>query len=114
MLRIWIALGGAALVGCGGSFQAPNERLASSEAALRSAQELGAAQTPQASLHAQLAKEEIDRAKKLMADGDNKRADFVLQRASADAELAVLLAKETTAKNEADQVADQVRALQKK
>ena len=46
-----------------------------------------------------------------MADGDNKRADLVLQRANSDAELAVMLAKESTAKADAEQAQDKVKNI---
>ncbi len=42
-----------------------------------------------------------------MADGDNKRADLILQRANSDAELSVMLAKENTAKTAADEAQTQ-------
>jgi hypothetical protein len=98
-------------IGCGGSMPPPSDRLASAEAAARSARELGAEKEPKASLHLKLAGEQIDQGKKLMADGDNKRADLVLQRANADAELAVMLAKENQAKSEADTAQEKVRSL---
>jgi hypothetical protein len=44
-----------------------------------------------------LADEEIAQAKKLVESGDNRRADFVLKRARADAELALALAREQNA-----------------
>lgn len=98
-------------VGCGSSLPPPSDRLASAEAASRSARELGADKEPKAQLHLKLASEQIEEAKKLMADGDNKRADMVLQRANADAELAVWLAKESTAKGEAEKALDKVKGL---
>jgi hypothetical protein len=88
---------------CGHSLPPPNDRLASSEAAIRSAKELGAEQDPQASLHVKLADEQVATARKLMGDGENRRADMVLQRARADAELAVVLTREKAAKTSADQ-----------
>lgn len=102
---------GIFLVACGGSAPVPSDRLASAEAASRSARELGAENEPKAALHLKLADEQIAQAKKLMADDDNKRADMVLQRANADAELAVMLAKEATAKNEADAAQQKVQAV---
>jgi hypothetical protein len=99
------------LVGCGSSLPPPSDRLASAEAAARSARELGAEREPKAQLHLRLASEQIDLAKKLMADGDNKRADLVLQRANSDAELAVMIAKEATAKSEADKAQDRVKNI---
>jgi Flp pilus assembly protein TadD len=99
------------LAACGGSFPPPTDRLASAEAASRSARELGADRDPKAQLHLKLAQEQIDQAKTLIADGDNKRADLVLQRANSDAELSVMLAKETTAKGEAEKAQDRVKSL---
>lgn len=96
---------------CGSSVPPPNDRLASAEAAARSAKELGADNNPKAQLELKLATEQIDQAKKLMADGDNKRADLVLQRANADAELAVMLAKENNAKAEAEKAQENVKNI---
>jgi len=96
---------------CGG-YPPPNDRLMASVAAARSAREVGAQSSPQAALHLKLADEEVARAKALMADGDNQRAEYTLIRAKADAELALSLAKENTAKVEAQQAADQIKALE--
>lgn len=101
----------AALVACGG-YPLPTERMVASEAALRSAQEVGAQNVPQAALHLRLAEEQIQKAKSLINDGDNERADYVLLRAKADAELALALAKEANAKADAQRALDQVKSLQ--
>jgi hypothetical protein len=97
------------LVACGSSLPPPSDRLASAEAAARSARELGADREPKAQYHLKLASEQIDQAKKLMADGDNKRADLILQRANSDAELSVMLAKENSARNDATTAQDKVK-----
>lgn len=99
------------LVACGSSLPPPSDRLASAEAAARSARELGADREPKAQLHLRLAAEQIDQAKKFMADGDNKRADLVLQRANSDAELSVMLAKESAAKAAAEEALGKVKNL---
>lgn len=99
------------LVACGSSFPAPTERLTNAEAASRSAEELGARQEPKAALHLKLAQEQITQAKGLMEDGDNRRADFVLQRANADAELSVMLAKEHAAREQAKEAEGRVKAV---
>lgn len=98
-----IALSGLAALAsaCASSFPPPADRLASSEAAIRSAKELGAESDPQAALHVKLADEQVSTARNLMKDGENKRADLVLQRSKADAELAVMLTRERSAKTEA-------------
>ena len=89
----------------------PSERLGSAEAAARTAHELGADKDPKAALHLKLAEEQIDQAKTQMADSDNKTADLTLQRATADAELAVMLAKEDSARAEAEAAQDKVKNL---
>lgn len=102
---------GLYLVACGGSIPPPSDRLATAEAGARSARELGADKEPKAALHLRLAQEQIDQAKKLMSDGDNKRADLVLQRAGSDAELSVMLAKEHNATAEAQKAKERVNSI---
>lgn len=103
--------GVALLVGCGSSAAVPNERVASTEAAIRAAREVGAQQTPQAALHLRLAEEQLDTGRKLMKEGDNKRASWVLARAESDAEVAVAMARETGARAVAQQTLERVKQL---
>jgi len=70
---------------------------------MRAARELGAQQVPKAELHLRLAQEQVEKAKKLAADGDNERANLVLSRAHADAELALALTRESTAQHDLEQ-----------
>ncbi len=100
-------------VACAGAPR-PEARIASSEGAIRGAQEAGAAKVPQATLELTLAQEQRQHALELVKDGDNHRAEMVLARAEADAELAVALAHAATAKADADQAAQSVEDLQKK
>jgi uncharacterized protein YqfA (UPF0365 family) len=93
-------VGIAFLAGCGASFPAPTQRLADAESASRSARELGADKKTAAQLNLKLADEEIAAAKTEMANGENKRADYILLRAKADAELSLALAREVDAKSE--------------
>lgn len=97
------ALGG----GCAGA--AFNTDAPTSE--IRAAHEVGAAKTPQAALHLRLAKEELAKAKRLSADGDDKEAASMLTRSQADAELAVALARNATEKQAAMDALARVREL---
>lgn len=97
-----------------GSVPAPTAKVASSEAAVRAAGELDANGVPSAQLHLKLAQDQLQAGKKLIEDGDNKRAEYVLTRAQADAELAVALAKETKLAKEAEAAQAKVRELQSK
>ena len=84
----------------------------SSSAAIRSAEDQGAMNVPVASLYLQYAKEELQSAADLYANGDKAEANSFLLRAKADAELAIALAKADSEKNEAQLAIDRVRQLQ--
>ena len=98
-----VALLGLYCVGCAGA-PPPNERMSMSSAAIRAAQEVGAEHVPRSALQLKLAQEQVERGKRLMDDGDNERADLVLQRAQADAELALALAREETTRKQAQPI----------
>ena len=83
----------------------------SSVAGIRAAQEVGAADVPQASLHLQLAREELATAQKLQKSGEHAQATSMLQRAQADAELAVALSREDAEKKKAIEAVESVRLL---
>ncbi len=83
---------------CGASIPPPTQRLADAQSATRSARELGANNEPAAQLSLKLADEQITQAQKAIVDGDNKRAESLLVRAKADAELAVAQSREKGAR----------------
>lgn len=110
-MKLWILpISFVALTGCA-SLQIPPEKLERSEAAIRSAEEVGAAKVPAAKLHIQLARDQTEAAKKLAANGD-ARALLVLDRAQSDAELALVLAREVATHGDAVKAAEDLRALQ--
>jgi hypothetical protein len=86
-------------------------RTEASTSGIRAAEELGAAKVPQASLHLQLAKEELDLARGLAAKGEKEQAASMLLRAEADAELAVTLSHGDAEKLEAQKAIERVRQL---
>jgi len=86
-------------------------RTEASTSGIRAAEEVGAAEIPQASLHLQLAKEELELAKGLAAKGEKKKAASMLLRAEADAELAVALSRGDAEKSEAQSAVERVRQL---
>ena len=98
----------AMAVGCAST---PPLRTEASSSGIRAAEEVGAAKVPQASLHLQLAKEELENAKALAAKDEKQRAVSMLSRAEADAELAVALSREDAEKAEARAAVDRVRQL---
>lgn len=99
-------------VGCASSFPTPTQSLADAESAERSASELGAASQPKAQLHLQLAHDQIAQANAAIKNGDNERASGLLLRARSDAELAIALTRDQTAKTGAQQAVVQSGAQQ--
>ncbi len=94
------------------SYPAPQQHLADSVASVRGAEEVGAAAQPQAALNLRLAQEEVMRAKGLLHDGKNEEADFMTLRAKADADLALTLAREDTARIRAQQGESKAHAVE--
>jgi Domain of unknown function (DUF4398) len=102
----------AALGACA-SIPRPSDELTQSESALRSAQELGAAQIPQAALELKLAQDELQKAQELMKNDRNDDARQSLLRSRADAELALALTRQGQANRAAEGAREELRAVQK-
>jgi Domain of unknown function (DUF4398) len=100
----------AATTGCGATYPVPTQRMADAQSAYRSAQELGADKLPTAELHLKLAEEQIKNANTVLKEDENRRADFMLIRAKADAELALALAHENKSKIATQQAVEQSNA----
>jgi hypothetical protein len=111
--RMAVALATVGLMGAPGcaGYPVPSAKAASSEAAIRAAEETGSRDLPQAALHLKLAEEELQRGKALMRDNENQRAEYTLMRAEADAELAHALARAEKSKTQAAKAQDEVRAI---
>lgn len=95
------------MLGCGASAPPPTQQMADTQAAARSATELGAGAEPRAQLHLKLAEEQMSQAKSAMKDDENERAESLLLRAKADAELAVALMHEHDAKETSTKATEQ-------
>ena len=107
------ALVAALLLACA-TAPRPEARMASSEGAIRGAQEAGAQNVPAATLYLKLAEEEREKALALVKDDKNHRAEYMLARSEADAELAVALARAARAQAEATKATEQVQDLKSK
>ncbi len=101
---------GALLAGCGSS---PVLNKEPSTSAIRAAEEVGASTVPSASLYLQLAKEGLEKAKVLAAEGEKEQAASMLLRAEADGELAIALSRGEADKTEATKAIERVRQLRK-
>jgi hypothetical protein len=107
---VWIGALALATAGCGASHPPPTDNLASAIAAVRAAQEAGAADVPKAALQLKLAEEQVAQARAMIEDGEHERADYMTLRAFNDAELARALARQheaTTAVQRASAEAQQ-------
>ena len=100
---LWVVAG----AGCAGA----QLQTDASTSAIRAAEEVGAKDVPRAALHLQLAKESLNKATSLSEQGDEERAQSLLTRAQADAELAVALSREDSEKQQANKALERVRQL---
>jgi len=78
---------------------------------IRAAEAVGADQVPRASLHLQLAKDQLDLARKLAENGKKDQAASMLSRAEADAELALILSHGAAEKQEAEEAMMRLQQL---
>ncbi|MBA3546381.1 MAG: DUF4398 domain-containing protein [Nannocystis sp.] len=109
--RLIIILGVALAAAACASHPPPTDTMANALASMRGAEELGAANVPQASLQLQLAQEQLSKARKLMKDNKNERAHNMALRAANDAELAIALVREARALKAAEQAGQRVEAV---
>jgi len=87
------------VAGMGGCATAVSpQNLESTAASIRAAEEVGATKVPEAALRLQLAKEQLQRAKMMTAKQQQPAANRLVMRSSADAELALALARNSAAR----------------
>ena len=110
---IWVGFVAASAAACGGA-AVPQETLTAAQASVKGAEVGGANEDPKAQLHLKLANEQIDKAKKLIEDGKNEEAARVIDRAQADAELALALAQQTKAMKDAKDADESLGKLKRK
>jgi hypothetical protein len=116
-LRLWIPIAALAFQGaCATTNSAPVVAVPSlgaedSAGAIRAAEEVGAAHSPEAALHLQLAKEQFEHARKLTSPNDRETSTRLLLRARADADLSLALTRANTEKLEAQAALEKVKTL---
>ncbi len=93
--------------GCGGA-GLPVHAQTDAVAAIRSARELGAESTPQASYHLALADEGMVTADAAIRSGQMDTARRLLERAKADAELAMALRREAEVRARAEETHEHI------
>ena len=102
-----IALGS----GCATAPPVPAQRFTDAETDIKAAQDLGADNSPQARVHLQQARDQLDAAKRLNKD-EPAVAARKIENAQAEAELAKSLTREQATRAEADQARAQLNAVQ--
>ena len=113
MRRLMLVLGtalGAQAVACA-TTPIPADKLSRSTAAVKSAEVVNADRVPSASVHLRLAREQLDRARQMLKDGDTERAEYMLLRSEADAEAAMNLAIGVEAQQDAIQTIRTVQTM---
>jgi uncharacterized protein DUF4398 len=103
----------AALAACASSVQLNPARVSEVQGAMRAAEEVGAPNNPQAQLHLQLARDQVAEANRLAKEGDAENARLLLDRAQADAELALQLTHTQQEQQKAREAWDKVKEFQK-
>ncbi len=103
---------GAVAAGCASGAAAPTRQLADTRADIQSAQKMGAGEAADASLYLEYARHQLAQGERLMREGEAQKAEMVLRRAEADAELAAELAREEQVKRRAQETLDRINRLQ--
>lgn len=106
-----LLLGGLAS-GCGASAP-PTLQQTKTQSAIRGAEVAGAEETPKAKLHLKMAKDHLANAEQLISEEEYDDAALVLRRAESDAELAIALAKEASARERAEDLQRKVQELKR-
>jgi hypothetical protein len=99
------------VVACGGS-SLPPAKVADTQSSISAAAAVGADQNPQAALHLKMARDQLKQAQDLLADGKDDQAKLVLERANADAEVALMITREAEASANVKKTQGDVQALQ--
>lgn len=90
----------------------PQQQLMNTQGAITSAEELQGDDDPDAKLHLTFARDQLNSAKQMMANGDGDEAERMLDRASVDADLALLLARSEKLRQQSSAAKAEVTELQ--
>ncbi|HWP08857.1 MAG TPA: DUF4398 domain-containing protein [Polyangiaceae bacterium] len=105
----WAAL---ALAGCSSTHTMP-ANYAPAQTAIGAADAVGARNEPRAALHLKMARDAVARAQVLARQGDEHEAQLTLDRARTDAELALMVTREATARREANDAKRELDGLRR-
>lgn len=98
------------VVACGGS-SLPPAKVADTQSSISAAAAVGAEQNPQAALHLKMARDQLSQAQGMINNGKNDEARLVLDRANADAEVALMITREAQAEANTRKAQAEVQSL---
>jgi hypothetical protein len=105
------ALFAVSVVACGGR-SLPPAKVVDTESSISAAAAVGADQNPQAALHLKMARDQLKQAQTLIEDNKGDEARLVLERAEADAQVALMITREAQANANVRKAKADVAALQ--
>jgi len=108
-IRVVIA-GAVVGVACSADHALP-ANYAPTQAQIGAAEAVGAHNQPRAALHLKMARDEVAQAQELARRGDDREATRMLDRARTDAEMALMITREATARTEANQSERELQGL---
>lgn len=87
------------------------QRLVDTQAAVAAVEESEESEHPEVSLHLKYARDQLAAARRLMDEGEDEAAARMLERAHADAQLALAMARTQRSREEAQEAWDEVETL---
>lgn len=87
------------------------QRLVDTQATVSAVEELDEAEHPEVSLHLEYARDQLSAARRLLDEGEDEAAARMLERAHADAQLALTMARTERSRKEAEDAWSEVEAL---
>ncbi|HJL15329.1 MAG TPA: DUF4398 domain-containing protein [Sandaracinaceae bacterium LLY-WYZ-13_1] len=103
----------ALAAGCGGA-AVPTTARTDATAAVHTAREMDAAQQPEAAYHLELADEQLAEAEAHIDEGRMQEAERLLERAEADAELAVALTRRARTARDAEETMQRIEEMRER
>jgi hypothetical protein len=108
------AIAAALLCCCGcATSQLDEQRLVDTQAAVNAVEELDESEDPEVSLHLKYARDQLTAARRLADEGEGDEANRMLERAHADAALALAMARTERSRKEAREAWAEVEELRK-
>lgn len=95
-----------------GSAPPPTRSQAEAQAVIRSAEAVGAEETPRSAYYLELARQHFDQAQRLITMGEMEDASGSLARAKADAELAISLSEQEEIRERAEESRERLETLE--